>query len=577
MVSLPCSDMAQRAMPTARLFPGFALLAWVAASGAPLMAQTPNAPSPELVKIPTTSEILFYVAHGDADVCGLGCSEWVAADGKIDAGAAQRFRSFLAKLGRRRPPMFLHSPGGAVGASIELGRLIHDQKFTVSVGHTVPHGCDRDKPLEKSCEALKRSGKELESDFDPNLAMCNSGCVYVLAAAATRLVPPWVRLGIHDVGIDPDRKGVSAAALAEGKRTAHARLQEFSRDMGIDKALLTAAFAVPFDTAKMIDRDEIARFGIDRRDFGEDVWRLAPLTTPTISKRFFFSGEQRHYRNAELRFDCGPSLRVMLGLNHDSSDQTSAGLPPVGIDVNGTHIDLRAPIRSPKFDIGGSFVDADKFDSLTDEAIITVTGADGQAGSAGDIVLRMDGFAALFAKLRKSCEASARSFINPFEATYLGRKTDLSSSPFGPAGFKMIGPFPSPLPFAPAGGAQKDPQTRPAASIPPLRPLSSEVSRTVAAEEKRRLDAIRADCTLGPHTLGILQYPQHGALTVENYEAGVCAPEGLLIFYEPDSGYVGADSITIDIESENGVISTRHYVINVAEPASPAPASEAAH
>src|SRR5262249_28502055 len=160
------------------------------------------------------------------------------------------------------------------------------------------------------------------------------------AAGATRLVAPGVRLGIHDVGVDPDRKGASAAAIAEGKRTAHARLQDYARDMGIDKALLTASFAVPFESSRAIDRDEIVRFGIDRREVGEDVWRFASTPPPSLSKRFFFasdSGERHHYRNGQLRLDCrvGPNVRLMLALDRDSSNQTSAGSAPVGIDLNG--------------------------------------------------------------------------------------------------------------------------------------------------------------------------------------------------------------------------------------------------
>src|SRR6266700_5718935 len=108
-------------------------------------------------------DIVFYLARGEADACGRDCNEWIAAEGKIDAGAAQRLRRLLAKLGRRRPPIFFHSPGGSVAGSIELGRLIRGQKLAVSVSHTVARGCDRAKLLDKSCDALKRSGQELEA------------------------------------------------------------------------------------------------------------------------------------------------------------------------------------------------------------------------------------------------------------------------------------------------------------------------------------------------------------------------------------------------------------------------------
>ena len=55
-----------------------------------------------------TTPIEFYVAHGDANACGPGCSEWIAAEGKIDVGAADRFRQLLRKLGTAgRPSTFI--------------------------------------------------------------------------------------------------------------------------------------------------------------------------------------------------------------------------------------------------------------------------------------------------------------------------------------------------------------------------------------------------------------------------------------------------------------------------------------
>ena len=61
-------------------------------------------PDPAVPNAALTTPIEFYLAHGDADACGPGCSEWIAADGKIDVGAADRFRQLLknwATAGRR--------------------------------------------------------------------------------------------------------------------------------------------------------------------------------------------------------------------------------------------------------------------------------------------------------------------------------------------------------------------------------------------------------------------------------------------------------------------------------------------
>jgi hypothetical protein len=131
-------------------------------------------PKTDPAKVGLEPDIAFYVAKGEANACGDGCDTWIAADGKIDIGAAERLRRLLAKLGDRHLPIFFHSPGGFVQSSLELGRFIRSQKLVTGVARTVPRGCDRGNLHDEACEALKRSGSELISEFDTDLTMCSS-------------------------------------------------------------------------------------------------------------------------------------------------------------------------------------------------------------------------------------------------------------------------------------------------------------------------------------------------------------------------------------------------------------------
>lgn len=56
--------------------------------------------------------MIFYLAKGEDDACGPGCAEWIAAEGQIEADTAQRLRALLTRLGKRKLPIFFHSPGG---------------------------------------------------------------------------------------------------------------------------------------------------------------------------------------------------------------------------------------------------------------------------------------------------------------------------------------------------------------------------------------------------------------------------------------------------------------------------------
>jgi hypothetical protein len=60
--------------------------------------------------------MIFYLAKGENGACGTDCNEWIAAEGQIETGSAQQLRTFLTRLGKRKLPIFFHSPGGNVTA-----------------------------------------------------------------------------------------------------------------------------------------------------------------------------------------------------------------------------------------------------------------------------------------------------------------------------------------------------------------------------------------------------------------------------------------------------------------------------
>jgi hypothetical protein len=414
----------------------------------------PAKASPPATSVDAMADIVFYLARGEADACGRGCNEWIAAEGKIDAGAASRLRRLLAKLGRRRPSIYFNSPGGSVAGGLELGRLIRDQKLTVSVGHTIPSGCDRDKPLEKSCDALKRSGQELEAELDQVRAQCNSSCVYTVAGGTVRVIPPWVKLGIHDVGLDPDKKPPPGALAEEAKRVAHARIQEYLRDMGIDKELYTAAVATPYASIRLLDRDEIVRFGMDRRAFGENVWQTVDKPRPLMEKGFFVrtDSDQPRYLDGVASLACGvgTTIRVALAWQHVASQPAGPTPHSVGITVNGLRVE---------FDTRLAWLPGKTFDGVGDSrSEVSELDLNRNDGSVGSLTLNMDGFSAAYAKLRKSCDEAARD----------ARAVALRTAPWlKPVAIPSI-PGDSKSPWnSPAARGPAVLQNSPAAPIPP--------------------------------------------------------------------------------------------------------------
>jgi hypothetical protein len=120
----------------------------------------------------------------------------------------------------------------------------------------------------------------------------------------------------------------------------------------------------------------------------------------------------------------------------------------------------------------------------------------------------------------------------------------------------------------------------PVAAIAPAAPAVVDLRRTVAADQKLRLDflySINPDCTsIGFTTVRVLEQPKHGKIAIEN-DAGLTnfqasnpraecnkrRSDGVAVIYEPEPGYTGTDSISLDAISPSGVLSKRHYAIDV--------------
>jgi hypothetical protein len=391
--------------------------AHAAAEPAKTATAAPNRPMPDQTVMHPMD---FFHAHGEANACGLGCSEWIAAEGKIDNGTADRLQRLLAQLHGAPLPIYFHSPGGAVNGSMELGRLIRAHKMTVSVGRTIPLSCERGAKGEKSCETQIGAGRQIEAKLGPlSVSMCNSACVHALAGGVVRLIPPGVTLGIHDIGFDPafaKNRRPTAQAIALAKAVTDARLHKYIRFTGIDGGLLTEAAATPFTSVGRLTRDDAARFGLDRREFGETLWQFADKPLPAITKTFFVrtDNSERHYVTAVVSVSCTPwhnvgAILLFARERLGSDTETVAGEPPVSISVNGRDIRL-ARATSDKFYQRGSQLPFKTLEAAPDDATIVLPGPElgRQQGPSGDVTLAMAGFSPAYAKLESTCAQEAQ-------------------------------------------------------------------------------------------------------------------------------------------------------------------------
>jgi hypothetical protein len=238
-------------------------------------AKRHTAPSAKVAMQPLKNPMIFYLARGEPNSCGPGCSEWIAAEGTFANGTGDRMRVFLKRHPGKRP-IYFSSAGGITSESIAVGRLMRERGMTAGVARTIPLGCETDS---KECTRAKRSGRVQTARLTSAQAQCNSACVYAIVGARVREIASEAHLGVHAsrtviVGRLPSGAKVSAKVRAKFRNENRHAIRRYLVDMGIHPALLDAAEKVPHESIRALRREEMVRFNIDTRRLVESSWIL---------------------------------------------------------------------------------------------------------------------------------------------------------------------------------------------------------------------------------------------------------------------------------------------------------------
>jgi hypothetical protein len=225
-----------------------------------------------------TPPMQFYVVKGAPDACGRGCDRWIQLEGQIDGGAAGRFRNFFAKLRNRNMPLYFYSPGGNLDQAMAMGTLLHEKPAIARVGRTILADCGFEAQDSDVCLKLKRSGRELNGELTTRSVLCGSACPYLILGASTREIAPDAALAVHNsrivitfTGGNPTPTMVAAANARAHERSDQNIAAYFAKVRG-DTALLALARTVKFEDMHVLTREEIVRFGIDKREFADTPW-----------------------------------------------------------------------------------------------------------------------------------------------------------------------------------------------------------------------------------------------------------------------------------------------------------------
>jgi hypothetical protein len=273
----------------------------------------------------------FYVVKGATDACGRGCDSWIEAEGKIEGGTAARFKAFLDRLKDRSLPIYFNSPGGNLDQAILMGNMLHAKLSIARVGRAVVRECGFEAQDSDACVKLKQSGRELHGDLFTRAALCASACPYLFAGAAVREVAPDAVVGVHSPKIvfnfhgapQPDA-AVIAAADQRGHERADHMVAVYLAKMGIDAALLSVAKTTRFEDIHILTREEIARFGLDRRELVETPWKFESSGLNMMHKVVAVRAPgETSFRLLQWRVACFDTNRFALDFQRPTPGTTS--------------------------------------------------------------------------------------------------------------------------------------------------------------------------------------------------------------------------------------------------------------
>jgi len=282
--------------------------------------------------------MVFYVVKGAPDSCGRGCDSWIAVEGQIDGAAALRFRKFLRQLGNRDLPIYLASPGGNLDQALAMGVMLRERRATARVGRTTVADCGFEAQDSVACVKLKQSGRELRGDLFTRGTNCNSACPYLLLGATAREVAPDALLAVHSAKVVVYFRGgavppaeVRAAANQRGRERADRMLSAYIVKMGADIGLFDLARSVKFESQHVLTREEIVRFGIDRREMAETPWKFENSVRSMVSKTAAVREESgKSWRLSQWRIICSSSEQFELNFQRPALARGST-LPTVAL------------------------------------------------------------------------------------------------------------------------------------------------------------------------------------------------------------------------------------------------------
>ncbi len=260
---------------------------------------TKPAPAKPIYDAPMTVAIV----RGSSPTCEPSCPEWIAAEGEITGATPAAFARVFKAMGKKKLPIVIRSPGGAINAAVDIGHMIRKRGLDVAVGATMFQGC---MPTDKTCklpEDWKGIYRGSAMDYG---GFCYSACPLILASGTKRLASHGTDVGVHQPKtiwtqqrytyretyriVNGKKKVLSRTIIKRynaGTKVTYgydkrlrAKLTSFYREMGVDVAILEDSNKATFQNMNQLPGSRVNELHL--RTGPESV---AILTQPAICRR----------------------------------------------------------------------------------------------------------------------------------------------------------------------------------------------------------------------------------------------------------------------------------------------------
>jgi hypothetical protein len=312
----------------------------------PSISQTWNAASSTGQFTDNFPEMRFVVARSNAEGCEPNCPEWISAEGAIEAGTPAKLKRILKKLGPRKLPIVVNSPGGNVEAALQLGRLIRKNKLDIAVGTTSFAQCQSGAV---GCPADAGKGVAQLGMASDGGAMCNSACPLMFAGGVQRLVGRWAYLGVHQITTTfqrqqvyyrtmyrivhgrkkiisnkiISRKNVGTFKTYEMSKAVERKLSAYFREMGVQRGVLDVMKATPAGDIRQIDLDDMAAMDLVTGKGAVDIliWAGICRRSPAPANCREIPGEAKPSGVAVMGAKAAGTHSVLLSQNAKAADE----------------------------------------------------------------------------------------------------------------------------------------------------------------------------------------------------------------------------------------------------------------